>query len=69
MATWSNWSGGVRCAPDRVVRPSSEEEVASIVAIAARAGHGVRPVGAGHSFSPLGATDGVVVDVGGLTGV
>ena len=36
---------------------------------AAAEGLCVRPVGAGHSFTPLGATDGIVVDLGGLAGV
>lgn len=69
MTTWANWSGGVRCTPVEVARPTSEDEVAATVAAAGAAGLNVRPVGAGHSFSPLALTDGVVIDLAALDGV
>lgn len=69
MTGWSNWSGGVVADTAVVVRPTSEDEVAAVVSAAAAAGQVVRPVGAGHSFTPLGATDGVIIDTAALSGV
>ena len=66
---WSNWSGGVRCEPVRLAHPASEDEVAAVVARAGVEHLVVRPVGSGHSVTPLGETGGVVVDLGGLRGV
>lgn len=61
---WRNWSGSVNCEPD-TVEPRSIEEVSEAVAEAEE----VRPVGSGHSFSPLVATDGTIVSLDSLTGV
>ncbi len=67
--TWSNWSGSVRCSAARVATPADEAELARLVREAAAAGQSVRAVGSGHSFSPLVATDGVIVCLDGLRGV
>ena len=66
---WSNWSGSVACTAQEVARPRSVDDVIAAVRAAARAGHGVRVVGSGHSFVPLGATDGTIVVLGRLRGV
>jgi len=60
--TWSNWAGDQRCAPARIVRPTTEEELSHIVHDAGRSGLNVRAVGSGHSFTDLVCTDGVLVD-------
>jgi L-gulono-1,4-lactone dehydrogenase len=60
-ATWTNWSREVTCRPARIVRPRDSDEVAAAVRGAAETGHGVRVAGAGHSFTPLVATDGVLL--------
>jgi L-gulono-1,4-lactone dehydrogenase len=60
---WSDWSGRQHCSPARVLRPATEDELAAGVRAAASDGLVVRPVGSGHSFSPLCVTDGVQVDV------
>ena len=52
-----------------IVAPASEAEVAALVERAAREGRTVRPVGSGHSFSPLVATDGYVVSLDALAGI
>ncbi len=67
--TWSNWAGNVTAAPQRVVRPGSVGEVQEVVREAAGRGDGVRVAGAGHSFSPLCATDGTLIDLSGLNGI
>jgi len=63
---WSNWSGGVTCKPKQVVAPKDEVELAAAI----RHARGpVRVPGTGHSFTPLNATDGTIVDLGAFTGV
>jgi L-gulonolactone oxidase len=60
--TWTNWARDQRCAPERIERASSEDELARIVAGAAR----VKVAGAGHSFTDIACTDGVMVDLSGM---
>ncbi len=60
---WTNWSGELTCSPARIERPVSTAELAAIVRRAAAEGHRVRPVGSGHSFTPLVPTDGVLLDL------
>jgi hypothetical protein len=53
----------------RCVTPDSGAQLAQVLADAARDGKPVRMVGAGHSFSPLVASDGVIVSLDKLQGV
>jgi FAD-linked oxidoreductase len=46
-----------------VLRPTTEAELCRVVAAAADEGRTVRAVGAGHSFSDVVVTDGVLVDL------
>jgi L-gulono-1,4-lactone dehydrogenase len=69
VATWRNWSGNQRCEPAQLARPHTEDEVVDLVSGAARRDQRVRVVGAGHSFTGLVATEGTLVDLGGLRGV
>ncbi|HEU0024408.1 MAG TPA: FAD-binding protein, partial [Thermoleophilaceae bacterium] len=57
--TWTNWAREQRCAPERVERPASEEELQRIV----RRARAIRAVGSGHSFTDIACTDGVLVDL------
>ena len=66
---WINWVGNQSFTPARVAAPSSADEVASLVAAAAGSGIGVRAAGAGHSFTPVVQTDGLLLDLCKLTGV
>ncbi|MFW5472502.1 D-arabinono-1,4-lactone oxidase [Knoellia sp. CPCC 206450] len=68
-ATWSNWAGNVTATPARIVEPRSVEEVVDAVKQAADRGEHVRVVGAGHSFTPLVATEGTLLRLTHLTGV
>ncbi|MDE2500316.1 MAG: FAD-binding protein [Alphaproteobacteria bacterium] len=64
--TWSNWSGGVSCKPREIVAPKDEVELA----VAVRKAEGrVRVPGSGHSFTPLNATDGTLVDLSAFNGL
>jgi L-gulonolactone oxidase len=56
---WVNWAGDQRCAPERIERPGSEEELCKIVARADR----VKAVGTGHSFTDIACTEGVLIDL------
>jgi L-gulonolactone oxidase len=58
---WRNWTGDERCRPQAIVHPSSTEEIAAAVLRAGRKGQRVRVVGAGHSFSDIGCTDGLMI--------
>jgi len=60
---WSNWAGNQTCAPSSVRHPRTESELVEIVTAAARAGQRVKCVGAGHSFTAIACTDGVMVDL------
>jgi L-gulono-1,4-lactone dehydrogenase len=58
---WHNWAGDEGCRPRAIVRPGSIEEIAAAVGRAAREGLHVRVAGAGHSFSDIACTDGLLL--------
>jgi L-gulono-1,4-lactone dehydrogenase len=62
-ASWTNWAGNQACAPVEVAHPSSEAELVELVKAAAVSGLRVKAVGAGHSFTSIACTDGVLVDL------
>jgi FAD-linked oxidoreductase len=63
---WRNWSGGLQCQPAGRYDISSENQLADIL----KSTNGpVRPVGSGHSFSPLVPTDGHLVVIDQLRGI
>lgn len=66
---WTNWGGNQTSTPAFTVHPTTDEEVVDIVRFAIREGLQVRVVGAGHSFTPLVQTGGVLVDLSGLSGI
>jgi FAD/FMN-containing dehydrogenase len=68
-STWTNWVGNQSFAPGRTAAPHSEDEVVALVRGAAERGVGVRVAGAGHSFTPVVETDGLLLDLAALTGV
>ncbi len=59
--TWTNWAGSASAEPVRVAYPRSTAEVAAIVKEASAAGLCVKAIGAGHSFTAIGVTDGVLL--------
>jgi L-gulonolactone oxidase len=66
---WRNWARNQRCAPDRTVRPATTEELAAVVAEAARRGQRVKPIGSGHSFTGIALTDGMQLALDRLSGL
>ncbi len=63
---WSNWSGGVVCKPKRIVTPKDEVEIAATVRTAPDT---VRAPGTGHSFTPVAASDGTLLDMRNFSGL
>ena len=64
---WKNWSGNVTARPAFTVRPTDEQGVVEAVRFAVDQGLKVRVVGTGHSWTGLCDTDGVQIDVSGLS--
>jgi FAD/FMN-containing dehydrogenase len=67
--TWTNWAGNVRATPRILVSPGSLAELRSAIHEAAQRRETVRVAGAGHSFVPLCATDGTLLDLSHLVGI
>ena len=63
---WRNWSGSQRCEPEARKAPATLAELQELVASSRGT---VRPVGAGHSFTPLVPTDGTIVSLARMSGV
>jgi FAD-linked oxidoreductase len=66
---WRNWAGNQAMAPAVVERPASTEQVTDVVSRATAAGRRVKAIGSGHSFTGIGLTDGVLLDLSRLSGV
>ncbi|MGA9100886.1 D-arabinono-1,4-lactone oxidase, partial [Aeromicrobium sp.] len=59
--TWTNWSRSFEAHPRRIERPASTAEVVSLLHLARSQGLPVKAYGAGHSFTPIAATDGFLL--------
>jgi FAD/FMN-containing dehydrogenase len=66
---WTNWVGNQSFEPRGIAVPRDEREVIALVRETTAAGGRLRAAGAGHSFSPLVETDGVVMSQTRLTGI
>ncbi|MGP5220569.1 D-arabinono-1,4-lactone oxidase [Arthrobacter rhombi] len=66
---WSNWGGNETATPTFGVRPRTESEVLEVVRYAIKEGLPVRAVGAGHSFTPLVQTGGILMDLAEISSV
>jgi FAD-linked oxidoreductase len=58
-----NWGGNVRFSPSEVLTPTTTNDIVSIVHLAREQKKKIRVIGAGHSFSPLVATNQVLLDL------
>lgn len=66
MNPWRNWSGVQTCLPASRITPKNLQELVDHI----RQGSGtIRPVGAGHSFSPLVPTDDTLLSLGYFSGL
>lgn len=63
---WVNWSGALSSMPGQRLTPATEQE---LVALIQNLTGTIRPVGAGHSFSPLVPTDGNMMVLDRLSGL
>ncbi len=69
MTAWRNWAGNQESRPRHRVRPHTVQDVADTVRTAGERGLTVKAVGSGHSFTPVAVTDGVLMDLGAMSGV
>src|SRR5215469_13333513 len=67
--SWQNWAGTATADPVRRYWPRTAEAIADAVTDAASAGLTVRPLGSGHSFTPVAAACGAAIDLSGWTGI
>jgi FAD/FMN-containing dehydrogenase len=68
-AQWSNWSGSVQCQPRQLLWPLVEQQIVDVVRRAAADGQTVRVAGTGHSFTPLCASDDVLLSLDRWAGI
>jgi L-gulono-1,4-lactone dehydrogenase len=68
VSTWTNWAGTVT-AEVTVAEPATVTALAQLVREATERGQRVKPIGAGHSFTPIGATDGVQLRLDRMSGI
>jgi FAD-linked oxidoreductase len=66
---WRNWVGNQSCIARYKGAPSSEAQLAEMVAEANANGLNIRVAGSGHSFTPVVLTGGVLLSLGGMKGV
>jgi len=59
----SNWGGNVRFNPEQVMTPANTQDIIAIVHQARNRKKKIRVIGAGHSFSPLVATNQYLIDL------
>ncbi len=67
--TWTNWAGNQTSHPVEVVEPRRPDEVVAAIARARSRGIPVKAAGAGHSFTAVGATDGLLLRLDHLSGI
>lgn len=66
---WRNWGRTEQVSPAEVVTPSDVAEVVAVVRRAREGQQRVKPVGAGHSFSSIAATEGIQLDLCRIAGL
>lgn len=69
MKRWKNWSGIVVAKPQSVVYASNIDEVVEAVKSCIHTGKYLRVVGSGHSFTPIAASDQLLLSLDRLQGL
>ena len=70
VRVWLDIDCSLRVGPAHLgARRSPLHTVSEVVRAARAVGRSVKPVGSGHSFSPVALTDGVLVDLSGMCGL
>ena len=66
---WRNWGRSQETTPEFVSKAASTSDVVDTVAFARDRNLTIKPIGAGHSFSGIAATEGVQLDISAMDGV
>lgn len=66
---WQNWAKTESSQPVLEIAPRTIEQIVLAVNRAKETGHSVKPIGASHSFTGVGATDGVRLEMSKLRGL
>lgn len=66
---WTNWARTARSLPELEIVPTRVEQIALAVERAIETGRTVKPIGASHSFSAIGATEGIRIDLSRMRGL
>lgn len=67
--TWKNWAHTFVSHPEKILSPSTINEVSTLVKQAAEEGRNIRVVGAGHSFTRLVETNDWLISLDSLSGI
>lgn len=60
-AVWRNWARTQRSVPALTITPQNTEQIMLAVKRARETGHSIKAIGASHSFTGVGSTDGIRV--------
>src|SRR5699024_10006159 len=63
---WRNWGGNQAFTPAITIRPTNEAELLEAARNAIKDNMAISVAGAGHSFTPVVATDGLLLDLSGM---
>lgn len=66
---YTNWSGSISFIPAEIARPANERAVQRLIRGVRRRGGRLRPVGTGHSSTPILSTEDTLVSIERMTGV
>ena len=58
---WRNWSGSFLNKPEKILYPRNENDIVKIIKHCNYTGKKMGIIGAGHSFTPLAVTNGILV--------
>lgn len=66
---WRNWARTETSEPILTIAPRNTDQIVLAVQRAIETGHTVKPIGASHSFTGVGATDGIRLDLSRMRGM
>ena len=66
---WRNWSGSFLNKPEKILYPRNENDIVKIIKHCNYTGKKMGIIGAGHSFTPLAVTNGILVSLQHLSGI
>ena len=67
--SWSNWAGTYQVTPHQVKHPATTARIAELLRSAADQGLSVKAIGAGHSFTDIGVTHGILLHLDRMTAI